>query len=131
MSSRNEDATPPPERTATPKSRVRTRLVTHSRDRATRLLVTGQIDLETLDEFDQAVINALRAHSRLIVDLTGAQFLASVGIRTLWLHLDQITAVLVAADSMIARALSICGFPKLVIVPPSVGGGPIDRPAVR
>jgi anti-anti-sigma factor len=84
-------------------------------------MVSGEIDLATRDEFNQAVVNALREHPRLIVDLTGAQFLASVGIRTLWLHLDRITAVLVGADSMIARALSICGFPKLVILPPSDG----------
>jgi anti-anti-sigma factor len=85
--------------------------------RPPRLVVTGEIDLATLHEFDHAMTVSVARHRRLIVDLTGVEFLASSGIRTLYAHLSHLVAVLVSPDNVVARALSTVAFPCLVVVP--------------
>lgn len=85
------------------------------------LVVTGEIDAGCADEFRHAVEDAVRRargarRGRLILDLTRARFLASVGITVLYAHLDSLAAVLAQDSSTIARALSISGFPKLITV---------------
>lgn len=86
--------------------------------RRSRLVVTGEIDLATVDQFDAALNDALSERGRLILDLTKADFLASSGIRVLALHAGQLAAVLVRPGGIISRALSISGLHLVVEVNP-------------
>jgi anti-anti-sigma factor len=81
------------------------------------LIVTGEIDLATSFDFEQAVAQTSRQHRRLIMDLTGVEFLDSSGIHTLYAHLEFLVAVLVTEDHIVARALSNVSFPCLIVVP--------------
>ena len=72
--------------------------------------------------FLQAVDQDTDGDGRLIVDLTGVGFLGSGGIHVLFDHLDRLGAVLVNPRGIAVRALSIVGFPCLVVVP-------VDRPS--
>ena len=82
-----------------------------------RLIVIGEIDLATIDEFDRAVREATRHHRRVIIDLTGVEFLDNVGLRTLYRYREDLIAVLITPRSLVARALHITGFPGVVTVP--------------
>jgi anti-anti-sigma factor len=84
--------------------------------RPPRLIVTGEIDLVTSADFERAVAEAAHQHQRLIIDLTGVEFLHSSGIRTLYAHLHSLVAVLVTPDRVVARALSTVSFPYLIVV---------------
>jgi len=86
--------------------------------RPARLVVTGEIDLATRDDFERAVAEAASRHRRLVIDLTGVEFMSSVGIGTLYAHLDSCAAVIVNEQDMVARALRMVGFPRLVVAPP-------------
>jgi anti-anti-sigma regulatory factor len=50
----------------------------------------------------------------LIVDLTEVDFLASAGVHALFRYRDQLAAVVVREGSVIARALALSGFSRLV-----------------
>jgi len=79
-----------------------------------RLDVCGEIDLATAQQFCMAVAEVTARHPRLIVDLTEVDFLASAGIHALFRYRDQLTAVVVREGSVIARALALSGFSRLV-----------------
>jgi anti-anti-sigma factor len=81
------------------------------------LIVSGEIDLATIGEFDRAVREATNHHQRVIIDLTGVEFLANVGLRTLYRYRENLIAVLITPGSLVARALHITGFPGIVTVP--------------
>jgi anti-anti-sigma factor len=83
--------------------------------RTPRLVVIGQIDTATIDQFDHAVRSAVRCCPRLIIDLSGVEFLSSSGVATLFVHLDHIVAVRVVAAGIVARALSQAGYPHLIL----------------
>jgi anti-anti-sigma factor len=82
------------------------------------LIVSGEVDLATAAQFADAVHEASRSHSPLVIDLTRVEMFTCAGIRPLYAHVDQLAAVLVAPRSIVARALGIAGFPALVVVPP-------------
>jgi anti-anti-sigma factor len=79
-----------------------------------RLDVCGEIDLATAEQFCMAVAEAAARHPRLIVDLTEVDFLASAGVHALFRYRDQLAAVVVREGSVIARALALSGFSRLV-----------------
>lgn len=82
--------------------------------RPVRLVVLGEIDAATEDEFERAIASAAGAHELLIVDLTGVTFLGGGAIHILERHLHNLVGVLVAADRCAARALRSAGFPCVV-----------------
>ena len=82
--------------------------------RSARLLVAGEIDLATYEQFERAVVEATRRHGRILLDLTKVEFMATVGIRVLYTHRDQVQAILVAPGSIITRALSIAGLETVI-----------------
>jgi anti-anti-sigma factor len=86
--------------------------------RSLRLLVAGEIDLATYRQFDQAIVEATRLHGRVLLDLSKVELVASVGIRVIYTHLDQIVAVLVSPGSIISRALTIAGLDVVIPVNP-------------
>lgn len=88
--------------------------------RPPRLIVTGEIDLATAEQFEHAVAEAISGHHRLVIDLTGVEFLSSIGIGTLYAHLEDVAAVLVNDRDNVARTLAMVGFPRLVVAPPTV-----------
>ena len=45
--------------------------------------VDGQVDSETAPEFDAALTKIISAHSKLIVDLKGVEYMSSAGIRAI------------------------------------------------
>jgi anti-anti-sigma factor len=92
-------------------------------DRPPRLLVAGEIDITTAAQFTTALTLAASRHPRLIIDLRRVESFSSSGIRALYRHLDHIVAVVVTPDSVISRALAVCGFHTLVAVRPAVDRG--------
>ncbi|HEY0578894.1 MAG TPA: STAS domain-containing protein [Pseudonocardia sp.] len=91
-------------------------------DRPPRLVVAGDIDISTAAQFTTALTLAASRHPRLIIDLRRVESFSSSGIRALYRHLDHIVAVVVTPDSVISRALAVCGFHTLVAV-----RSPVDR----
>ena len=84
--------------------------------RSVRLVVAGEIDLATFEQFERAVVDAARHHGRILLDLTRVEFMATVGIRVLYSHREQLKAILVAPGSIITRALSIAGLEAVIPV---------------
>ena len=103
-----------------------------------RLIVSGEVDLCTIDQFTTALSDVATRHSRILIDLTEVDFLACVGIEALYSYTNLMTAVLVRRGSITARALALCDFSALVAVhradpPPrrpgqSCRGAPSGRP---
>jgi len=77
-------------------------------------VVAGEVDLATTPELEQALLDAARRWSRLVVDLTGCTFLSSTGLRAL-LEADgqrgegSQRIVLVAPDPHIRKVFEIAG----------------------
>lgn len=90
--------------------------------RPPRLVVAGEINIATAAQFTTALTLAASRHPRLIIDLRRVESFSSSGIRALYRHLDHIVAVVVTPDSVISRALAVCGFHTLVAV-----RSPVDR----
>lgn len=77
-----------------------------------RLTVTGLIDMSTVTQFTRAVQEATAAQ-KVLLDLTRAEFVSSTAISVLFARRASFAAVLVGADSIVARALSAAGFPTI------------------
>lgn len=82
--------------------------------RQPRLVVTGEIDMLNAAEFHEAVRRATCRCPRLIVDLTRVSFLGSPAIATLYTYSGNLIAVLAAAGSPLAQALTTAGFPMVI-----------------
>jgi|SRR5882757_7820640 anti-anti-sigma factor len=89
-----------------------------ARGRTAHLLVAGEIDLSTYEQFERAVVEATRGHGPIVLDLTQVEFMATVGIRVLYTHRDQVKAILVAPGSIITRALTIAGLDTVIPINP-------------
>lgn len=76
------------------------------------LTVAGCIDLSTADRFADA-LRAATVQQRVLLDLTSAEFVSSAAINVLFQCRDGLAAVLVGPDSIVARALSLAGFPTV------------------
>lgn len=79
-------------------------------DECTQLMVLGEIDVATADwfaeELERAVGRAQARRERLVLDLTGVEFLGVIGIRILERHHDAVTAILVTHQGPTRAALA-------------------------
>lgn len=94
----------------------------HRYRRPARLAVTGEIDVATVDHFDHAVRMAAAQVPSFVIDLSAATFIGAAGVRVLFAHRTHVIAVVAAPNSIIARALSLAGYPTLL--PPRHSPGP-------
>lgn len=85
-------------------------------DKATVLAASGEIDMSNQAEFRAALATAATTGRRLVVDLTRVTTLSSHAIGVLYRHAESLTAVHVAPNSLIARALNYSGFASRVPV---------------
>jgi anti-anti-sigma factor len=83
---------------------------------ATVLTAAGEIDMSNQGQFSAALDAAAEDGGRLIVDLNAVTTLSSHAIGVLYRHADRLTAVYVAPNSVIARALNYSGFASRVPV---------------
>lgn len=80
--------------------------------RAPRLTVIGFIDVSTVAEFERALTGAT-ADRGVILDLTRAAFVSSAAISVLFQRREDLDAVVVGADTIVALALRAAGFPTV------------------
>lgn len=80
------------------------------------LAAVGEIDMSNHAEFGAVLANTASDDHRVVVDLTGVTTLSSHAIGVLYRHADNLTAVYVERNSLIARALSYSGFASRVPV---------------
>ena len=78
------------------------------RDETVTLAVTGEIDMSSAGEFRRALEDS-KAPGRLILDLTGVDYLDSAGVKVLFDHLGQQPEVLVSSGTVILRVLDLTG----------------------
>lgn len=89
------------------------------------LIATGEIDLSNVDAFSQALANATSEagrRGRIIVDLSGVEYLDSAAINALFARADYIRLI---AHPVLMPSLTISGLSELVTVepaPPSAKG---------
>lgn len=81
-----------------------------------RLSVSGEIDIDTYEQFKRVISEAAARPDPVIVDLTGVRFLGSIGIHVLLENHSRLHSVQARAGSVVARALTLVGFPKLTAV---------------
>jgi anti-anti-sigma factor len=84
--------------------------------KATVLAADGEIDMSNQAEFRAALSSAASSGRRVVVDLTRVTTLSSHAIGVLYRHVDSLTAVYVARNSLIDRALNYSGFASRVPV---------------
>jgi anti-sigma B factor antagonist len=77
-------------------------------DETVTLTVKGEIDMASAGKFRQA-LEASPAPGRLVLDLTGVEYLDSAGVKVLYDHLGQHPEVLVSSGTVILRVLAITG----------------------
>lgn len=77
-----------------------------------QLIVTGSVDIATANQFAEAVARAA-SDRKVLLDLVGADFVGTAGIAVLFECRPSFAAVLVSADSIVDRALSVAGFPTI------------------
>jgi anti-anti-sigma factor len=85
------------------------------------LIATGEIDLSNVEPFSQALTTAVAGadsggEKRLIVDLSGVEYLDSAAINVLFPYADQIRVI---AHPFLVRIFDISGFSELATVEPS------------
>jgi anti-sigma B factor antagonist len=78
------------------------------RNETVTLTVTGEIDMSSAGEFRRALEDS-KAPGRLVLNLTGVDYLDSAGVKVLFDHLDQQPEVLVSSGTVILRILAITG----------------------
>jgi anti-anti-sigma factor len=90
-----------------------------------RLVLTaaGEIDLSNIDDFDQALSAATgaldRGDERLVVDLSGLEYLDSAAINALFIRGEQIHVI---APQLLMSTLAMTGLTELVpveVAPPA------------
>jgi anti-anti-sigma factor len=81
------------------------------------LIAAGEIDLSTIDAFNKALTaataEAAASGARLIVDLTGVEYLDSAAINALYHVADHIHLIV---NSVLIRSLTISGLTELVTI---------------
>ena len=78
------------------------------RDETVTLTVKGEIDMASAGSFRQALDDST-GPGRLVLDLTGVEYLDSAGVKVLYDHLGQYPEVLVSSGTVILRVLAITG----------------------
>lgn len=75
-----------------------------------RLVVTGTVDITTVDEFTTALDLAISLHPQgpgLLVDLRGLTLIGVAGVRALSRRQDAISEVLIASSGIVHRVLTM------------------------
>jgi anti-anti-sigma factor len=92
-----------------------------SRENLRRIIITGRLDIPGTDEIaTKFSALAASAQRRVVVDLTGVSFLASIGIRSIISNAKALQqrngkmVLLVGGDSTIQKTLEITGIPDLI-----------------
>ena len=85
------------------------------------LTATGEIDLSNVEPFSQALTTAVadadRADEhRLVVDLSGVEYLDSAAVNVLFPHAEHIRVI---AHPFLVRIFDISGFSEVATVEPS------------
>jgi anti-sigma B factor antagonist len=92
-----------------------------SKDNLRRIIITGRLDISGTDEIaTKFAALAASAQRRVVVDLTGVSFLASIGIRSIISTAKALQqrggkmVLLVGNDSSTQKTLEITGIPDLI-----------------
>lgn len=87
-------------------------------DQATpaRLIVSGDVDLDTHQQFERVVVEAIEQAGSVIVDLLDVRLLGSIGIHVLIAHQSRLHSVEARSGTLVARTLTLIEYPKLTIV---------------
>ncbi|HEY2206294.1 MAG TPA: STAS domain-containing protein [Pseudonocardia sp.] len=89
-------------------------------DDSTILVVTGEIDIASIGDFqaalDSATSDATSDRGGIVVDLSSTEFIDSSGIGALYENRERLKAVLCAPESEVARALTLSGLDMLVLI---------------
>ena len=72
------------------------------------MAVKGDIDMASAGRFRRS-LDAVPAGSRLVVDLTGVDYLDSAGVKVLYDHLGRDPELIIDPDAVILRVLAITG----------------------
>jgi anti-anti-sigma factor len=91
-------------------------------DGATVLFVAGEVDMTNSSAFAAAAQEALsNASGRLVVDLSGVEYLDSAGLGVLLLLAERIEVV---ATPLLGPVLTVCGLTELTTVHGLAQAGP-------
>ena len=86
-------------------------LSTHRRPDGTPVVTAvGEIDMSNAGVFRDALIRAAAADGRLVVDLTGVEYLDSAGLTVLFTHAAHLELI---ATPMLAPVLTISGLAEM------------------
>jgi anti-anti-sigma factor len=85
------------------------------------LTATGEIDLSNVEPFSQALTTAVADtdsadEQRLVVDLSGVEYLDSAAVNVLFPHAEHIRVI---AHPFLVRIFDISGFSEVATVEPS------------
>jgi anti-sigma B factor antagonist len=72
------------------------------------MIVKGDIDMSSADRFRRS-LDDVPAGCRLVVDLTGVDYLDSAGVKVLYDHLGRDPELIIDPDAVILRVLAITG----------------------
>jgi anti-sigma B factor antagonist len=86
-----------------------------TRDGTIMLAVKGEIDMASAGEFRRSLDDA-PDRGRLVLDLTGVEYLDSAGVKVLYDHLGRHPEVVVNSGAVILRVLAITGLRDLLDV---------------
>ncbi|HEY2518848.1 MAG TPA: STAS domain-containing protein [Streptosporangiaceae bacterium] len=86
-----------------------------TRDETVMLAVRGEIDMASAGEFRRA-LDDTPDQGRLVLDLTGVEYLDSAGVKVLYDHLGRHPEVVVNSGAVILRVLAITGLRDLLDV---------------
>jgi anti-anti-sigma factor len=86
------------------------------------LTATGEIDLSNVEPFSQALTTAVADadsvdEQRLVVDLSGVEYLDSAAVNVLFPHAEHIRVI---AHPFLVRIFDISGFSEVATVEPSL-----------
>lgn len=90
-------------------------------DGAPQLTAAGEIDLSNADDFARALAGAVSPPRRLLVDLTGVEYLDSAALATLFTHADDID---IRISPLNETLLTVCGLADLTDVQVIAPTGP-------
>jgi anti-sigma B factor antagonist len=79
-----------------------------AQDGIVTVIVRGDIDMSSADRFRRS-LDDVPAGSRLVVDLTGVDYLDSAGVKVLYDHLGRDPELIIEPDAVILRVLAITG----------------------
>jgi anti-sigma B factor antagonist len=91
-------------------------------DGAPRLTAVGEIDLSNADDFAQAMAGGVGAGRRLLVDLTGVEYLDSAALAVLFTHADDIAIRISPLNETLLRVCGLADLTEVQVVDDSAAG---------